>query len=194
MSIMFAPMILPTERELCFLAIAVTVVTSSGKEVPMATMVSETMRSGTPRMSDAMIVPLSTKRREPITMPAAPTTKSRIFLMILLRSVGAFSTVPEPSSLRASETFSKIKTMNSTIIAAAPMTVSSPLSDSAHRRTIEPMKITDLGRYLRRSITAGINKMEIMRIMPVLAVTEPIALPTAISTAPLAAAASPDAR
>ena len=45
---MFAPMMLPTERDACFLTMAVMVVTSSGSEVPMATMVMPMMFSGMP--------------------------------------------------------------------------------------------------------------------------------------------------
>ena len=48
-SMMFAPMMLPAERLDCFLMMEVTVVTSSGREVPTATSVTAMMLSGTPR-------------------------------------------------------------------------------------------------------------------------------------------------
>ena len=43
---MFAPMMLPTDSEDCFLRMAVMVVTSSGSDVPMAIMVAPMMASG----------------------------------------------------------------------------------------------------------------------------------------------------
>ena len=46
-----APIMLPTDMEASFLAMAVRVVTSSGKEVPMATMVTPMMLAGTPSSS-----------------------------------------------------------------------------------------------------------------------------------------------
>ena len=44
---MFAPMILPTESEACFLRMEMMVVTSSGSEVPMAIIVAAITASGT---------------------------------------------------------------------------------------------------------------------------------------------------
>ena len=41
---MFAPRMLPTDRADCFLTMAVTVVTSSGRDVPIATMVTPMIR------------------------------------------------------------------------------------------------------------------------------------------------------
>ena len=55
-----APRILPTDSDDCFLTIAVTVVTSSGREVPIATIVIAIIFSGTPSYV-AKAVPLSTK-------------------------------------------------------------------------------------------------------------------------------------
>ena len=74
-SIMFAPIMLPIDRELCFLAMAVTVVTSSGREVPIATAVRLIILRSTMKILSAIRVPLSTKRFEPMTIPAVPTTK-----------------------------------------------------------------------------------------------------------------------
>ena len=47
-SMTLAPMMFPTDMEASFLAMAVRVVTSSGREVPMATMVTPMMLAGTP--------------------------------------------------------------------------------------------------------------------------------------------------
>ena len=44
-------MMLPTDMEASFLAMAARVVTSSGSEVPMATMVTPMMLEGTPSSS-----------------------------------------------------------------------------------------------------------------------------------------------
>ena len=71
MSIRFAPIIFPTEREDCFLTMAVTVVTSSGSEVPTATMVAEITASETP-LTVAISVAELTRKSAPKTMPAAP--------------------------------------------------------------------------------------------------------------------------
>ena len=70
-SMIFAPRILPMEREDCFLIIAVMVVTSSGKEVPMATSVTPMIRSEIP-MYLASSLPLLTSRFAPTTMLMAP--------------------------------------------------------------------------------------------------------------------------
>ena len=93
----FAPTMLPTERELCFLTIAEIVVTSSGSEVPTATIVRETILSSICRMSVAMTVPLSTKRREPMTSPAAPRMKKIMFLMTVFLSLETAAAVSCPS-------------------------------------------------------------------------------------------------
>ena len=50
-SMTLAPMMLPTDMEASFLAMAVRVVTSSGSEVPMATIVTPMMLEGTPSSS-----------------------------------------------------------------------------------------------------------------------------------------------
>ena len=54
-----APMTLPTDMDDCFLMRDVTAVTSSGREVPMATMVTPMMASDTPQDA-AMRLPLLT--------------------------------------------------------------------------------------------------------------------------------------
>ena len=77
-SMMFAPIILPIDKSDCFFMIAVTVVTSSGKEVPTAIIVTPIIASETP-IRCAMIVPSSTRRSAPITIPAAPTRNFTAF-------------------------------------------------------------------------------------------------------------------
>ena len=67
----FAPRMLPTDRADCFLMMAVTVVTSSGRDVPMATMVTPMIRSETPARR-ARALALSTSRSAPSTTAAAP--------------------------------------------------------------------------------------------------------------------------
>ena len=59
MSMMLAPMILPTDRPDSFLTMEVMVVTSSGREVPTAMRVTAMRRSGTPRRA-AISLPLLT--------------------------------------------------------------------------------------------------------------------------------------
>ena len=71
-SMMLAPRMLPTERAACFLTIAVMVVTSSGREVPTAMMVTPMTRSETPA-NRANSLPLSTRSLAPRAISAAPT-------------------------------------------------------------------------------------------------------------------------
>ena len=89
-SIMFAPIIFPTERLDSFFLIAVIVVTSSGSDVPIATIVTAITLSGTPR-AVAIAEPPSIKKLEPSTIPAAPTTNNTIFLMISFLVTISFS-------------------------------------------------------------------------------------------------------
>ena len=50
-SMTLAPMMLPTDMDASFLAMAVSVVTNSGRLVPMATMVTPIILAGTPSSS-----------------------------------------------------------------------------------------------------------------------------------------------
>lgn len=81
-SIIFAPIMLPTDILDSFLIIADKVVTSSGNEVPSATSVTAIMRSGTPN-NVARLLPLSTSKREPITIAAAPIKNLTILAFFL---------------------------------------------------------------------------------------------------------------
>ena len=54
-SMTFAPMILPTDIEASFLRMAVRVVISSGREVPMATMVTPIIAAGTPSSAASLL-------------------------------------------------------------------------------------------------------------------------------------------
>ena len=71
----FAPMTLPSESAPWPLARLVMAVISSGRLVPRATIVSPITLSGTPSAA-AIFVPLSTRKRAPIAMAAAPTTRA----------------------------------------------------------------------------------------------------------------------
>lgn len=77
---------LPTESEDSFLRMAVRVVTSSGRDVPMAIIVAAMMESGTPIIC-ASAEPLSMSNCAPSTMAAAPSTKLNRFWTTVLRSV-----------------------------------------------------------------------------------------------------------
>ena len=87
---MFAPMILPTESEACFLRMEMMVVTSSGSEVPMAIIVAAITASGTP-MRRASSEPLSISSCAPSTMAAAPSTNLPMFHATVLPSFFGFS-------------------------------------------------------------------------------------------------------
>ena len=73
-SIIFAPMTFPTERELSFLRIGVCVVTSSGKEVPRAMTVKPIIVSLIP-IPEAIVLPDETRNSAPKTMDAVPRRK-----------------------------------------------------------------------------------------------------------------------
>ena len=87
-------MIFPTEREDCFLIIAVTVVTSSGSEVPTATIVAEITASDTP-LTVAISVAELTRKSAPITIPAAPTINLKILIGISYFSKERFSVLAD---------------------------------------------------------------------------------------------------
>ena len=70
---------LPIDRLLCFLAMAVIVVTSSGREVPMAIIVSPITLSDTPN-AFAISVPDSTRSLAPTVMAAALSTNNDEFI------------------------------------------------------------------------------------------------------------------
>ena len=72
-SIMLAPSMLPADRDASFFFNAVIVVTSSGREVPMATAITLITLWEMPK-SSASIVPEFTNRLAPITIPAPPDT------------------------------------------------------------------------------------------------------------------------
>lgn len=78
-----APRIFPTERSDCLLAIAVSVVTSSGKDVPTAMTVTPIMRSDTPAYR-ARVLSFSTGSCAPITIPIYPAANFRMFCTISL--------------------------------------------------------------------------------------------------------------
>lgn len=73
---MLLPMILPTTRSVSLRRAATMVVTSSGREVPRAMMVSAMMRSDTP-MTWAISVALLTTSWLPATRPAKPRMANR---------------------------------------------------------------------------------------------------------------------
>ena len=71
---------------------AVMVVTSSGREVPIATMVIAIIASGIP-IAVAIAEPWSTRRSEPITSITAPNTKNTIFITTSFLVNEGFSSV-----------------------------------------------------------------------------------------------------
>ena len=89
-SMIFAPMMLPAESEPCFFAMAVSVVTSSGRDVPMAMMVTEMTRSETPHM-EASAEPLSTRSCAPAPVPPAPMRNLTTLVMTAFFVTGSSS-------------------------------------------------------------------------------------------------------
>ena len=123
-SMMFAPRMLPTDIDVCFFTIAVIAVTSSGSDVPIATIVTAITRSDTPRIF-ASSVPLSTSSREPTTRHAAPSTKMPTFFqsVFLLLSTVTASAAPFRLSAFAVWTFSMMYATNSSSTITASTTV-----------------------------------------------------------------------
>ena len=85
-SIIFAPMIFPTESEFSFFLIAVSVVTSSGNDVPRAITVKPIIVSLIP-IPAAMVLPEETRNSAPKTIEAVPMMK-KIFFLERLRFFG----------------------------------------------------------------------------------------------------------
>ena len=76
-SIIFAPMTFPTERELSFLRIAVSVVTNSGKDVPRAMTVKPIIVSLIP-IPEAIVFADETRNSAPKTMDCSVTIDVRL--------------------------------------------------------------------------------------------------------------------
>ena len=94
-SMMFAPMILPTESDDSFLRIAVSVVTSSGSDVPRAITVKPIIVSLMP-ISVAIVLPDETRNSAPNTIAAVPRTKKRTFEGISFFSWASISSPSAP--------------------------------------------------------------------------------------------------
>ena len=77
-SMILAPIMLPTESEFSFFLIAVRVVTSSGREVPSAITVKPMIASLMP-MPDAIVLPDETRNSAPKTIAAVPIMKKITF-------------------------------------------------------------------------------------------------------------------
>ena len=77
---MLLPMMLPTKRSDLFCFAAVIVVTSSGRDVPMATIVSEIMRSERPMALAIIEAELTTSWLPPMTPTKPRTTKMKDLL------------------------------------------------------------------------------------------------------------------
>ena len=181
---------LPTDIDDCFLTMAVMAVTSSGSEVPMATIVTAMMRSDTPSIW-ARTVPLSTSRFEPTTRHAAPRTNSARFFRSALRLL---STTAAPSVCSSTESFFALRifSMMNATNSASTIRLSGRLSTPSRHKSQSTSVLTTIrtpftANWLIRMAT-GRKMSEMAMIMPVLAVTEPMALPIAISVLPSAAA------
>ena len=81
-----------------------------------------------------------------------------------------------------------MNTMNKRKSPILPMGVSQPESPDNHNTRIAAIRIHALGRKRERSIGCGRNRIVNARIKAVFAVTDPIALPAAISACPDSAA------
>ena len=186
---MFAPMMLPTDRDDCFLRMAVMVVTSSGSEVPMAIMVAPMMASGTPSIC-ASAVPLSISSCAPSTMAAAPNTNLPILSATVRPSVlgrASCSGASSDCSRRAATRLSAIKHTKMTRIKTLSRMDNCPSRVKPNRTAIAASSSTALTAYCRRGMVHSMQMSDRHMIRPVLAVTEPTALPMAMSALPSSA-------
>ena len=94
------PMMLPTSNSVSFFLAAAMVVTSSGSDVPKATMVSAIMRSDTPKVCAILVAEFTTSSAPPM-IPARPTTTSSREIPSL--NLGFSTSVAALRSLRAVE-------------------------------------------------------------------------------------------
>ena len=152
----------------------------------MATKVRATIRSGTPS-STAIRLPLSTIKRLPRTMAAAATTNFNMLrasspLSQLCRSWALFI------SLLARRRFSPINSRKMAMSAKLQSMLSLP---SLHPTSSTPeaaISSRHWGRYFFLLQGILMATMATAMMSPVLAITEPTALPIAMSTFPPAAA------
>ena len=89
-SMTFAPITFPTDIDACLLTIAEIAVTSSGSDVPIATIVTPIIASETPHAA-AILLPLLTRSCEPMTIPAAPPITRRMLSVTDFLSVFGLS-------------------------------------------------------------------------------------------------------
>ena len=129
-SMMFAPTILPIDILDSFFRIAVRVVMSSGRLVPMATMVTPIIAEGTPS-SRAISLPYSISSFEPTTIAAMPIINITICLGRSFLSTTSRSS--EPTSFFASRILSQTYTASSTNSAKLGSICSVPSLHSTHK-------------------------------------------------------------
>ena len=220
MSMILAPKILPADIAPFFFIKEVTIVTSSGRLVPIATSVTAIIPSGI-FMIVASALPLSTNNFAPKTIAPAPKINFKILIITVVLSF-LTSTISSTSStsvslsstlLSANESSYKIFGAPSACIflvtaasffatailsqrntakgiksIIASQTLRKPVMLNKNSKAIDTSKVMDLRKVSLRFTIKGENIKAIARISPVFAVTEPIALPIAISTFPCAAA------
>ena len=164
-------------------------VTSSGSDVPMATIVMAITRSETPIIC-ASFVPLSTRRSEPTTRHTAPTTNKMMFftMVFLPLSTSTVSDVPAAVSSLALRTFSKMNSANRIRTRRLSSMLRLPFRHSTHKSTQLAIIKRPFGANCPRLMTAGRKMTDSAIMRPVFAVTDPMALPMAISVLPSAAA------
>ena len=186
-SMMFAPMMLPTDSSDWCLRMAVMAVTSSGSDVPTAIMVTPMMASGTPSAA-ASAEPLSTISCAPMTIPAVPATNFTMLVVRIFRVTSGRSSVLAPISFLPEIRFSTMNSANSTSSSTLGSRLSSPESPNSASTTAAATIKSDLTPNWLRFTGPAMNTTSRPMIRPVLQVTEPMALPTAMSTLPPTAA------
>ena len=195
-SMILAPMIFPTPSDDCFLITAVMVVTSSGRDVPIAMIVTEITLSLMPK-DVAIMLPLSTNRSAPKTIASAPSMNFNIFEKItafVFDSGPSFSSLPPLTAFTAARILSTkaiTKIMSRSMLVTVPIPSIFPAFAKLPTTTITmaaPSIRRDFSIYSFLFIIEGMQIMPMAIIRPVLAVTLPMALPIAISTLPSCAA------
>ena len=184
-SMMFAPMMLPTESDDSFLRIAVRVVTSSGSDVPRAITVKPIIVSLMP-IPVAIVLPDETRNSAPNTIEAVPRMKKKILEGTSFFSYESISS--EPAAFLPSRRLLIINTRKIAQRINADQVGSIPLKERTVRPIIAPRRRIPFNENSFLLITPAIATRETPIISVVLAVTEPTALPIASCAEPFIAA------
>ena len=182
-SMMLAPTTLPTDMDACFLTMDVMAVTSSGRDVPRATIVTAMIASDTPSIL-AISVPLLTNRLDPMTIHTAPTAIIPICMSISFLVTCGLSLSSKSGCDFAERIFSSMNRTKITSSTAAPIMDTDPPSEKMNRAAMLTSRSIPLGAKSFLLTDIGMKTRLNAMISAVLQMTEPMPLPIAMDTFP----------